>query len=438
MKEIAKAFSDLTKKAREVRDMFSLTEPEVRAFGSSMLVLQADLAKLQSVNLGQLGTFLSEAMEGTIEVFDKFNLNMTKAMDSVPEPKESKKLDDGGGKDNDLDREITSFTDKLKKVGGVLTSAFSKIKSASESAFGGFTTALQGPISALGAFSGPLSMAIDMVSRFVDAVNPALLEQLQMAFDDLYAVIGRALAPVIAAAIPIIRTFADAMVPVVASLIPTFKILADAILSVAGPVIGIFASVITAIQPIWEKMAGAIAQVADMFGSMLLPIIEAMMPAYMALLEVGVSLVPALGELLKAIMGLAEPIISMVVPVLIPVLQALGKVIEWIVKKFSWLIGKITEYAKAIAPERKPSVLKMPKIQTGISAGAASKGASFQNFSDFGKQLMAAAFGTGVGTPEVRTADGVEKLVRLAEKADARDAMVAQPLVINQPARGKF
>ena len=116
----------------------------------------------------------------------------------------------------------------------------------------------------------------------------------------------------------------------------------------------------------------------------------------------------------------------------------LAFVVAKVVDALSWLIGKAAEGLKMIAPAQGGPGLKVPKIDSGASRGAAAKGAQFVGFAEFGKQLMEASFGSTVNTPEFKTAENTAKLVEIAEKAENRAVANNQAFQIGQPGRGKF
>lgn len=283
------------------------------------------------------------------------------------------------------------------------------------------------------AFGGIISIA----EKFVGALNPAIVEQLQLAFDDLYAVIGRLFVPIMAALVPIVRMFADAMVPVVNALIPTFNLLADAIMNIAGPVIGILSGLLMALAPQFEMLAGWLSSLATVIGQGLFQYIDAIVPLFSALLDAVGILMPSILNLVGALFALYIPLVQIIVPVLIPALQMLAFVVSKVVDALSWLIGKAAEGLRMIAPAQGPG-LKVPKIDSGASRGAAAKGAQFVGFAEFGKQLMEASFGSTVNTPEFKTAENTAKLVEIAEKAENRAVANNQAFQIGQPGRGKF
>ena len=284
------------------------------------------------------------------------------------------------------------------------------------------------------AFGGIISVA----EKFAGALNPAIVEQLQLAFDDLFAVVGRLFIPIMAAVVPVVRLFADSLVPVVQALMPTFKLLADAIMNVAGPVIGIISGLLMALAPQFEMLAGWLGSLATVIGQGLFQYIDALVPLFSALMDVVGMLMPPITDLIGAMFALAVPMMQIIVPLLIPALKLLAAVVAKVVSVFAWLIGKAAQGLRMIAPTQTGPGLKVPEITPGASRGAAAKGAQFIGFAEFGRQLMEASFGSSVNTPEFKTAENTAKLVEIAEKAENRAAANNQAFQIGQPGRGKF
>lgn len=343
----------------------------------------------------------------------------------------------------------TNALNKLNKVTGDLINRFvflgkeesklSKAISAMSASFVGITAKLSSvPLDVFGTLTGSFQSIIDVASKFVSALNPAVVEQLQLAFDDLFAVVGRLFMPIMAAVVPIVRTFADALVPVVQSLMPTFKLLADAIISVAAPMIVIFSGLIQTLAPQFQLLAGWFQSLAAVIGQGLFQYINALVPLFAGLMDAVGILMPAVTDLVGAMFALAVPLMQIIVPLLVPALKVLAIVVGKVVEALSWLIGKATEGLKMIAPAQGGPNLKIPPIQAGASRGAAAKGAQFMGFSEFGSQLMAASFGSSVNTPEFKTAENTAKIAEGIDTLVKQGQNQAPAVQINQAGRGKF
>jgi hypothetical protein len=238
---------------------------------------------------------------------------------------------------------------------------------------------------------GPVDSFNKLVSfagSFVEAVNPALMQQLGLAFKDLQAIIGVGLQPIIAAAIPIIRAFADKLQPVMQALMPTFDKLAQSMIELSGPIITL---------------------VIEMFGA-LEPVIE----------TVSVS-IQAFAGILTAV----TPIIAAVFKELIYRITQIVTTFQWFIGKIiSWIPGtgdtgkKLMESASAASKtadlyyqgESKVQKAIEAPVEKGASAGAAAQKASISGISDFGKNLMQQAFSSSTQASAAKTAENTEKM----------------------------
>lgn len=228
---------------------------------------------------------------------------------------------------------------------------------------------------------------VGFAGSFVEAVNPALMQQLSMAFKDLQAIIGMGLQPIIAAAIPIVRAFADKLQPVMQALMPTFDKLAQSMIELSGPIITL---------------------VIEMFGA-LEPVIE----------TVSVS-IQAFAGILTAV----TPIIAAVFKELIYRITQIVTTFQWFIGKIiSWIPGtgdtgkKLMESANAAnktadlyyqGESKVQKAIEQP-VKKGASAGAAARSATFSGISDFGKNLMQQAFSSSTQAAALRTAEYSEK-----------------------------
>jgi len=329
-------------------------------------------------------------------------------------------------------------------VGGMVAGKAVKGAVAVGGAVGGAAKGvLDGALGAIAGVAGAFTSIIGIASKFVEALNPAIMDQLNLAFSDLFAVVGRLFVPVMAAVIPIVRTFADAMVPVVQGLMPVFGILAEALMNLAGPIIGIFSGVLLTLTPIFEQFAKGLTQIAATIGQSLGPIIDAILPVLMVLLQLFIDLLPAVNDMLKAFAMIFTSGLQLAIPYLVWALQGLAEAIVYVVSWFGKTMKEgaviMSDFAKTLMPAEGPTkTLKIPEITPDSSRGAASKGAQFMGFAELGKGLMAASFGSGANTPEMKTAENTGKIVAGIDKLVAgQNPPPAGGLPINQPGAGK-
>lgn len=333
---------------------------------------------------------------------------------------------------------------KTLAVGGMVAGGAVKGAVAVGGAVGGAAKGvLDGTLGAIAGVAGAFTGIIGIASKFVEALNPAIMEQLNLAFSDLFAVVGRLFVPVMAAVIPIVRTFADAMVPVVQGLMPVFGILAEALMNLAGPIIGIFSGVLLTLTPIFEQFAKGLSEIAATIGNSLGPIIDAILPVLMVLLQLFIDLLPAVNDVLQAFALIFTSGLQLAIPYLVWALQGLAEAIVYVVSWFGKTMKEgaviMSDFAKTLMPEGGPTkTLKVPEITPDASRGAASKGAQFMGFAELGKGLMAASFGSGANTPEMKTAENTGKIAAGIDRLVAgQNPPPAGGLPINQPGAGK-
>ena len=275
------------------------------------------------------------------------------------------------------------------------------------------TTSIKGLSTGLQALSvgvvGPVDMfnkLVGFAGSFVEAVNPALMQQLSLAFKDLQAVIGAGLQPIIAAAIPIVRAFADKLQPVMQALMPTFDKLAQSMIKMSGPIITILIEAFGALEPVITQISSAI-------------------------------------EAWASILTFFTPIISSAFKEIVYRVTSLATTFQWLVGKIiSWIPGtgnlgkNLMESADASQKTADAyysgasTVQKAIKanVKPGASAGAAARQASFTGISEFGRNLMQQAFSSSTQAAALKTAEYTEKTYNELTKMNAQMAQ-------NNPAR---
>lgn len=242
------------------------------------------------------------------------------------------------------------------------------------------------------------SKLTSFAGSFVSAVNPALMQQLGLAFKDLQAVIGVGLQPIIAAAIPIVRAFADSLQPVMQALLPTFDQFAQSMISLSGPIISLVIEAFAALEPVMATVTAAV-------------------------------------EAWAAILTSLAPVISTVFKEVIYRITQVATTFQWLVGKLlSWIPGtgdagkKLMESADSAQKtadlyyQGQSNVQKAVKapVQKGAAAGAAAQAASFKGISEFGKGLMQAAFSSSTQAAALKTAEYSEKTYNELTKMNAQ------------------
>lgn len=127
------------------------------------------------------------------------------------------------------------------------------------------------------------------IGSFVDAVNPGIMVQLDMATRDLTAVIGTALAPIMQAIVPIIKDLASALLPVARLVAETF-----------GRIIESLQPAIDAITEIFFIAAATLMPIVEMVGD----IFTTIAPIFTALAAVAKAIWLAFGSLVTALVGI--------------------------------------------------------------------------------------------------------------------------------------
>jgi hypothetical protein len=134
--------------------------------------------------------------------------------------------------------------------------------------------------------AGHLNLIVATASKFVEALNPSLVEAMGLAFRDLSAVIGVALTPIIEVAVEAFREIGAVLLPVMQELAPVIRQIAD--LAKA------------ALMPVVSLVAQLLSQAAGLF-QLLAPILEAAVSIFRVLVAVVSAVMDAL---VKAITGL--------------------------------------------------------------------------------------------------------------------------------------
>lgn len=248
---------------------------------------------------------------------------------------------------------------------------------------------------------GPIDMfgkIVSSIGSFVDAVNPALMQQLSMTFKDLQAVIGAGLQPIIAAAIPIVRAFADKLQPVMQALMPTFDQLAQSMIKLSGPIITLMIEGFAALEPIIERVANMIT-------------------------------------LWAGILTYFTPIISTAFKEIVYRLTSLSVITQRLIGRIASLIPGTGDFGKKLIDAADASQKNADayyngtskvqqavnaEVKRGASTGAAARQASFTGISEFGKNLMQQAFSSSTQAAALKTAEYSEKTYNELTKMNAQ------------------
>lgn len=245
---------------------------------------------------------------------------------------------------------------------------------------------------------------VNAVSPFVKALDPGLMAQLSLAMSDLQATIGVGLRPIIQAAIPIIRAFADTLMPIMNQLAPVMQKFGESMIRIAIPVIAVWASAI----------------------NYLIPVIESIVPLFTDLAEILMVLTPVFDWMfdgisrgLNLIIGVFHTFMVGIKAMTVALLEAGAWIVSWVSESGAQALKdasasvqqsmdrSMEAQADAFWKWLGPAPEK-PAYTPGASVGAAAKQASYSGIADLGKNMMQAAFGQSQQNAALQTADNTK------------------------------
>ena len=278
---------------------------------------------------------------------------------------------------------------------------------------GGIASTMAGPVAAIGAIVGVVGalttafMAlIEMVGKFVGALDPALMQQLGLAFENLSAVIGIGLRPIVSAVVLVIKAFGDTLVPVMKQLEPVMIKLSMALLNAVIPFLLIWGYELELLIPVIEALIPTVVALGDVIMlcvKLLIPPLQILSGALLVVISIFNLVVSAVylllaafyaasGELKSWVPGkgkAAEADKSMAASMEKRSLDAARESVQGGAKG----MGLMLEGAKGYIPgSGDPN--KRERAKPGGAEGAAAKGASYSGVADLGKNMMQAAFGS--------------------------------------------
>jgi hypothetical protein len=260
---------------------------------------------------------------------------------------------------------------------------------------------------------------VKSVSPFVRALDPALMQQLELAFSNLQAVIGVALTPIISAAVTIFSMMADQLKPVMEFLMPSVEKLALAIIDEAVPYVQMMAYALAEMGPVIDNLTAVMQPLA----AMILPLVIAGFRGIAAILNM---LIGVFNFAIAGVYGLIGAFD-----------KAASWLTSWISKSSAKSFDKSAEEAfanmkkysdqgsKSFSDAFSDISQKVAPAVKGGGAGMAAKQASYAGISDLGKSMMQAAFGSSKASvanqqleQQKRAADGIDKLIGLGLRQD--------------------
>ena len=282
---------------------------------------------------------------------------------------------------------------------------------------------------AAGLVVGSLGAITAIATGFVDALNPALMIPLNMAFKDLSAVVGTALTPIIAGATEIVRAFADMLVPVMAQLQPVIQSLTQVFVNLSGVLFEGLGRAAAAFMPLVEMVADVLKSmaplvevvfvVAEALRSALNPILTALVGVFQIMLQP----ILMMAEYLKSMEPLFKVFEAVMAGAAAAIKAFVGGImgdsgVDQLKDQFADLSNSMTKFSQqlilAIASFAK--MLGMSKFlegfakalepaQKGTSTGmAAITNTKTSDFASFAKEMALNSAKAGMGAADIKPA----------------------------------
>ena len=212
---------------------------------------------------------------------------------------------------------------------------------------GGGATALLGAgiagfgvaLNAVTAAASLAGNAIQSMASYVGKFNPAAVEQMNIVFNDLQGVIGRALLPIFQMAIPIVRQFADfvnfaviALQPVLNVLSETFQILVQPLMELATVLVDAFAPVLVFVVSIFKGLAMILEPIIYGF-AMLFETVSAMFSIFtkgISLTDIMMDGFKLLADIVNVLVGAFNWVVAAFYAGVGTLLKVLADAVDWI------------------------------------------------------------------------------------------------------------
>lgn len=308
---------------------------------------------------------------------------------------------------------FVSITTELAKFGSQLKAA------ASKGGFAGFAGVMGLVATAAAGIPAAFMSIVSLGKSFVSALDPALMQQLELAFANLSAVIGIAFTPIISAAVTIFSMMADQLKPVMEFLVPSIQKLALTIIDQAVPYVEMWAYALAEMGPVIENLTG-----------LMQPLAAVIMPIVIAGFR-------GIATILNVVIGVFNFAIGGVYALIGAFDKAAGWLTSWVSKdsakewdkKAEEAFANVKKYGdqgmKSFSDAFGDVSQKVAPATKGGGSGMAARQASYAGISDLGKSMMQAAFGSSkeaVANQQLeqqrRAADGIDRLVGLGLRQD--------------------
>lgn len=288
----------------------------------------------------------------------------------------------------------SAFAQLRKSIGGALPAEFANAGKAA--AMFGAT------LKSLGAAGMVVSVAADAIAglgqqmaHFVRSASPGTVMLFNNVLEDMNAVIGQALKPVLEVVTVVARTFADTLtllVPIGGAVALGLKPLVGAFgafMETIGRVFHVVRRLADQLAPMWNAMSGAIYEV---------------MKAIQPLVDL---LIDGLGAAMLEVQGVFVTALTTVVPYVSAFARAMADFIAWMVKGTRVFLAMLG----ISLPDESGS-------RPGGSVGAAAKSANIGSVDSALQKALTSAFsmGTGASDPAVETASAAKALAAKANE----------------------
>lgn len=424
-----------------INDIISFAEPLLREIADYTYNAQVSLdfidQQMGQIAAGGLGggntnltivqMLLASINRNIMILIRSTNLNANKKHDCPDNKKEDKNKN---GKDSFVKGDA-SFNKALAGITGGIGTAFvsittelakfgSQLKAAaSKGGFAGFAGVMGLVATAAAGIPAAFMSIVSLGKSFVSALDPALMQQLELAFANLSAVIGIAFTPIISAAVVIFQEMADQLKPVMDFLVPSIQNFALTLIDIAVPYIKTWAYALAEMGPVIENLTGLMQP----FAAVIMPIVIAGFRGIATILNVVIGVFNfAIGGV-YALIGAFD--------------KAAGWLTSWVSKdsakewdkKAEEAFANVKKYGdqgmKSFSDAFGDVSQKVAPATKGGGAGMAARQASYAGISDLGKSMMQAAFGSSkeaVANQQLeqqrRAADGIDRLVGLGLRQD--------------------
>jgi len=260
------------------------------------------------------------------------------------------------------------------------------------------------------AFTTALSMFTKAVRSYVAAYNPNVVKQFDYVMKDLSAVIGRALQPILVSLGSAFRFLADALIPVTDALAPAFAAIAQAVQNFLLPIFNALANALKDAAPRINALAQIFARLMGELGGAIADVIPDMVEYFIDLARAFMELIPSIA-LLFDISKFAISIMRAFIQAFVLIMKPINLVIDGF-RKLADYIKSWTDWLGLTKKQNKQ------QAELGNSTGMAAREAQYMNVEDLSRNLIKAAYASGIDIQRAQL--------------DAQRQMVGQLAQINQ------